>query len=153
MCFNDKHPHETLNVSPEWGQAHPCWLIVDEVHSLRRLPALYETETAREDGEMATVRGAGYFQYHAIPDNQARLEAFRQEVLRMCGWTSFGGAVSVVVGTGNASWSVWAICFLRFVSSAHILLYASTPNIQGKNRVREQRSHGSLVREERGQVE
>jgi group II intron reverse transcriptase/maturase len=25
----------------------------------------------------------GYFQYHAIPDNQARLEAFRQEVLRM----------------------------------------------------------------------
>jgi fido (protein-threonine AMPylation protein) len=32
---------------------------------------------------MATVRGAGYFQYYAIPDNQARLEAFRQEVLRM----------------------------------------------------------------------
>ena len=25
----------------------------------------------------------GYFQYHAIPDNQARLDAFRQEVLRM----------------------------------------------------------------------
>jgi RNA-directed DNA polymerase len=25
----------------------------------------------------------GYFQYHAIPDNWARLEAFRREVLRM----------------------------------------------------------------------
>ena len=35
-------------------------------------------------------------------------------------------------------------CFLRFVSSTHIPLCASTPNIQGKNRVREQRSHGSV---------
>ena len=30
------------------------------------------------------------------------------------------------------------------MSSTHILLCASTPNIQGKNRVREQRSHGSV---------
>src|SRR5215207_10309861 len=62
----------------------------------------------------------------------------------ICGCSNFGGAVSVVAGTANASWSVWAICFLRFVSSTHILLCASTPNIQGKNRVREQRSHGSV---------
>jgi hypothetical protein len=33
---------------------------------------------------MATVCGAGYFQYHAIPGNLARLDAFRKEVLRMC---------------------------------------------------------------------
>lgn len=39
---------------------------------------------------------------------------------------------------------VWAICFLRFVSSTHIPLCASTPNIQGKNRLREQRSHRSV---------
>jgi len=31
-----------MSVSPECGRASPCWLVIDEVHSLRRLPALPE---------------------------------------------------------------------------------------------------------------
>jgi hypothetical protein len=32
-----------MSVPREFGQWHPCWVIVDEVHSLRRLPALQTT--------------------------------------------------------------------------------------------------------------
>lgn len=29
-----------LAVAPQLGRQHPCWVVVDEVHSLKRLPAL-----------------------------------------------------------------------------------------------------------------
>jgi len=32
-----------MSVPREFGREHPCWVIVDEVHSLRRLPALQTT--------------------------------------------------------------------------------------------------------------
>ena len=32
-----------LGVKRQWGSEHPCWVIVDEVHALRRLPALATT--------------------------------------------------------------------------------------------------------------
>jgi type IV secretory pathway TraG/TraD family ATPase VirD4 len=32
-----------LGVAPQWGRQHPCWVVVDEVHSLKRLPALSNT--------------------------------------------------------------------------------------------------------------
>jgi hypothetical protein len=32
-----------MSVTREFGREHPCWVIVDEVHSLRRLPALQTT--------------------------------------------------------------------------------------------------------------
>jgi hypothetical protein len=47
-----------------------------------------QLKVRRHESHVKTVKWLrsvvrGYFQYHAIPDNQARLEAFRQEVLRM----------------------------------------------------------------------
>jgi len=32
-----------LAVAPQFGRQHPCWVVVDEVHSLKRLPALPTT--------------------------------------------------------------------------------------------------------------
>ena len=32
-----------LAVAPQLGRQHPCWVVVDEVHSLKRLPALLTT--------------------------------------------------------------------------------------------------------------
>ena len=32
-----------LAVAPQLGRQHPCWVVVDEVHSLKRLPALATT--------------------------------------------------------------------------------------------------------------
>lgn len=29
-----------MSVERSWGQAHPCWIFVDEAHALKRLPAL-----------------------------------------------------------------------------------------------------------------
>ncbi|HZS47597.1 MAG TPA: type IV secretion system DNA-binding domain-containing protein, partial [Blastocatellia bacterium] len=29
-----------MSCDAEWGSKHPCWVVVDEVHSLKRLPAL-----------------------------------------------------------------------------------------------------------------
>jgi group II intron reverse transcriptase/maturase len=47
-----------------------------------------QLKVRRHESHVKTVKWLqsvvrGYFQYHAIPDNQSRLEAFRQEVLRM----------------------------------------------------------------------
>jgi group II intron reverse transcriptase/maturase len=47
-----------------------------------------QLKVRRHESHVKTVKWLqsvvrGYFQYYAIPDNQARLEAFRQEVLRM----------------------------------------------------------------------
>jgi group II intron reverse transcriptase/maturase len=47
-----------------------------------------QLKVRRHESNVETVKWLqsvvrGYFQYHAIPDNQTRLEAFRQEVLRM----------------------------------------------------------------------
>ncbi|MBA3715369.1 MAG: type IV secretion system DNA-binding domain-containing protein [Pyrinomonadaceae bacterium] len=40
-AFIDLLLKRLMSVRPEWGREHPCWLIVDEVHALKRLPALY----------------------------------------------------------------------------------------------------------------
>src|SRR5882724_9291753 len=32
-----------MSADQEWGSNHPCWVIVDEVHALKRLPALRDT--------------------------------------------------------------------------------------------------------------
>ena len=43
--------------------------------------------TEREDGEVAAAGGpTGLFQYHAVPGNEQRMKAFRNEVLRMWLW-------------------------------------------------------------------
>ena len=44
-AFLDILMKRLMTVRPEWGRAHPCWVAVDEAHSLKRLPSLYAAET------------------------------------------------------------------------------------------------------------
>ena len=88
----------------------------------------------------------GCFQYHAIPGNRARLQAFRKDVQRMWYQTLRRRSQRCRL-TGE-----------RFVRSLGAMLppvqilqpYPSVrfdakySNIRGKNRVREQRPHGSV---------
>lgn len=39
--FIDLLLKRSMSVEERWGQAHPCWFVVDEADSLGRLPALY----------------------------------------------------------------------------------------------------------------
>lgn len=89
----------------------------------------------------AAVRG--YFQYHAVPDNEARLRAFRT-TCSAYGCISFDGGVNAAVGRGSVSWSGSAPLCRRWKSCTLGLRSGSPPGIQGKNRVREQRQHGSV---------
>jgi hypothetical protein len=89
-------------------------------------------------GEVAAASGSGYFQYHAIPGNWARLEAFRREVQHI--W------FRTLWRRSQRSRMTWK----RFRSSLGALLPpvqilqpypdirfdAKHPNIRGKNRVR-----------------
>ena len=62
-----------MSVSPEWGQQHPCWLIVDEVHSLHRLPALYDTETEGRKYGLKLIQGTqGKTQYEEYYDRLSK---------------------------------------------------------------------------------
>ena len=77
----------------------------------------------------------GYFQYHAVPGNEARLKAFRNDVLRL--WLR-----QLRRRSQRSRWT-WE----RFLSDSEpapgslqsyirIRMCALTPNIQGRNRVR-----------------
>ncbi|MBA3716042.1 MAG: type IV secretion system DNA-binding domain-containing protein, partial [Pyrinomonadaceae bacterium] len=57
-----------MSIRPEWGRDHPCWLIVDEVHALKRLPALYN----------ALVEGRKYG--HQDRAGDARQDAVRRQL-------------------------------------------------------------------------
>jgi hypothetical protein len=53
-----------MSVAPERGQRYPCWVIVDEVHSLHRLPVLYEAQTEGRKYGLKLVQGTqGKAQY------------------------------------------------------------------------------------------
>jgi hypothetical protein len=55
-----------------------------------------------------------------------------------------GDGASGVTGRGSDSWGVSVSCYLRSKSNTRIRQRALTPNIQGKNRVRESRQHGTV---------
>ncbi len=90
-----------MSVSPEWGQAHPCWLIVDEVHSLHRLPALYETETeGRKYGIKLTQGTQGKTQYEEYYDRLAKamLAAPKLKLFFRCGEAESARWISDTIG-------------------------------------------------------
>ncbi|MGI8743579.1 MAG: reverse transcriptase domain-containing protein [Bryobacteraceae bacterium] len=60
--------------------------------------------------EVARASGAGYFQYHAIPGNWARLAAFRKEVLRMW-YQTLRRRSQRSRSPGSAFARAWAPCF------------------------------------------
>jgi Type IV secretion-system coupling protein DNA-binding domain len=90
-----------MSVSPEWGQAHPCWLIVDEVHSLQRLPALYETETEGRKYGIKLIQGTqGKTQYEEYYDRLAKamLAAPKLKLFFRCGESESARWISDTIG-------------------------------------------------------
>ena len=90
-----------MSVSPEWGQAHPCWLIVDEVHSLNRLPALYETETEGRKYGIKLIQGTqGKTQYEEYYDRLAKamLAAPKLKLFFRCGESESARWISDTIG-------------------------------------------------------
>jgi hypothetical protein len=90
-----------MSVSPEWGQAHPCWLIVDEVHSLHRLPALYEVETEGRKYGLKLIQGTqGKTQYEEYYDrlSKAMLAAPKLKLFFRCGEAESARWISDTIG-------------------------------------------------------
>jgi len=90
-----------MSVSPEWGQRHPCWLIVDEVHSLHRLPALYETETEGRKYGLKLIQGTqGKTQYEEYYDrlSKAMLAAPKLKLFFRCGEAESARWISDTIG-------------------------------------------------------
>jgi hypothetical protein len=90
-----------MSVSPEWGQAHPCWLVVDEVHSLHRLPALYEAETEGRKYGLKLIQGTqGKPQYEEYYQTLAKtmLAAPRLKLFYRCGEPESARWISDTIG-------------------------------------------------------
>lgn len=90
-----------MSVSPEWGQAHPCWVIVDEVHSLHRLPALYEAETEGRKYGLKLIQGTqGKPQYEEYYQSLAKtmLAAPRLKLFYRCGEPESARWISDTIG-------------------------------------------------------
>ena len=90
-----------MSVSPEWGQAHPCWVIVDEVHALHRLPALYETETEGRKYGLKLIQGTqGKPQYEEYYQSLAKtmLAAPRLKLFYRCGEPESARWISDTIG-------------------------------------------------------
>ena len=90
-----------MSVSPEWGQSHPCWLIVDEVHSLHRLSALYETETEGRKYGLKLIQGTqGKTQYEEYYDrlSKAMLAAPKLKLFYRCGESESARWISDTIG-------------------------------------------------------
>lgn len=90
-----------MSVSPEWGQRHPCWLIVDEVHSLHRLPALYETETEGRKYGLKLIQGTqGKTQYEEYYErlSKAMLAAPKLKLFFRCGESESARWISDTIG-------------------------------------------------------
>lgn len=90
-----------MSVSSEWGQAHPCWVIVDEVHSLHRLPALYETETEGRKYGLKLIQGTqGKTQYEEYYDRLAKamLAAPKLKLFFRCGESESARWISDTIG-------------------------------------------------------
>ena len=90
-----------MSVSPEWGQAHPCWVIVDEVHALHRLPALYEAETEGRKYGLKLIQGTqGKPQYEEYYQTLAKtmLAAPRLKLFYRCGEPESARWISDTIG-------------------------------------------------------
>ncbi len=90
-----------MSVAPEWGQAHPCWMIVDEVHSLNRLSALYETETEGRKYGLKLIQGTqGKTQYEEYYDRLAKamLAAPKLKLFFRCGEAESARWISDTIG-------------------------------------------------------
>jgi hypothetical protein len=90
-----------MSVSPEWGQRHPCWVIVDEVHTLHRLSALYDTLAEGRKYGLKLVQGTqGKTQYEEYYDRLAKtmLAAPKLKIFFRCGEAESARWISDTIG-------------------------------------------------------
>lgn len=85
--FLDLLMKRLMSVEPEWGSCHPCWLFVDEVHSLKRLPSLHDALAEGRKYGVKVVQGTqGKSQYEEYYGQLAKtmLAAPHLKILLRC---------------------------------------------------------------------
>ena len=94
-------------------------------------------EPVKDTGEWLRAVVQGYFNYHAVPGNFARLQSFRHDVIRHW-WLAVRRRGQRPVG--RAVFDRWVTQYLPTPAILHPYplerIGAKYPNIQGKNRVR-----------------
>jgi hypothetical protein len=90
-----------MAVSPEWGRRHPCWVMVDEAHSLKRLPSLYAAETEGRKYGLKLVLGTQnkhQFEEHYGRSAPTMLSAPHLKIFLRCNEPESARWVSDVIG-------------------------------------------------------
>jgi len=90
-----------MSIRPEWGREHPCWLIVDEVHALKRLPALYNGLVEGRKYGLKIVQGTqGRTQYDDNYGHLARtmLAAPHLKIFMRCGEAESAKWIAETIG-------------------------------------------------------
>ncbi len=90
-----------MSTRPEWGSVHPCWLIVDEVHALKRLPALYNGLVEGRKYGIKIVQGTqGRTQYDDNYGHLARtmLAAPHLKIFMRCGEAESAKWIAETIG-------------------------------------------------------
>lgn len=85
--FLDLLMKRLMSIEPEWGRVHPCWLMVDEVHALKRLPALHDALMEGRKYGIRVVQGTqGRSQYEEYYGQLAKtmLAAPHLKILMRC---------------------------------------------------------------------
>ena len=94
-------------------------------------------EPVKDTGEWLRAVAQGYFNYHAVPGNFARLQSFRHDVIRHW-WLAVRRRGQRPVR--RAVFDRWVSQYLPTPAILHPYplerIGAKYPNIQGKNRVR-----------------
>lgn len=90
-----------MSVDPAFGVAHPCWLIVDEVHALKRLPALSDALAEGRKYGLRIVQGTqNKTQYEAHYGELAKmmLAASHLKILMRCGEPETAEWIAKLIG-------------------------------------------------------
>jgi len=90
-----------LAVAPQWGRKNPCWVVVDEVHSLKRLPALSTTMVEGRKFGLKTVLGTqnkAQFEEHYGRGAATMLSAPHVKVLFRCNEPESARWVAEMIG-------------------------------------------------------
>lgn len=72
-AFLDILTKRLMSCAPGWGLTHPCWEIIDEVHSLKRLPSHYDGLVEGRKYGLKIVQGTqGKSEYEAYYGPQSK---------------------------------------------------------------------------------
>jgi type IV secretory pathway TraG/TraD family ATPase VirD4 len=90
-----------LAAPPSWAQQRPCWVVVDEVHSLKRLPALAATQVEGRKYGLKLVLGTqnkAQFEEHYGRGAATMLSAPHLKILFRCNEPESARWVSEMIG-------------------------------------------------------